>query len=351
MTSAQKKIRWEWMDIAKGFGIIFVVYGHSLGPKFRYVYLFHLPLFMILSGYTYNEKDSFLVYLKKKILNIYVPFVGWNLLVQGTRLLLLIPKGSFTKLAARRLTVMLQTILCVNKDGVLLGATWYMGALFLICIVYKLVDMAVPRIRIRQYIILGIFICIGMFGYLHTLPLLQSRTLILSMFFAAGRFLKVEFPSVFEVSGLTPAILVTILFFVTAQFCNANMSPNEYKNFGIWIFDAFFGCFATIWFSRWLSERRFLLFRPIRKFLSLCGERSMDIMIWHLTFFYAVILLQLALEGNPLSMVSTVPLRYNTAGWWWAAYFCSGLLLSLAWSELLRKGPWGRFLKKICFVR
>ena len=351
MPISVKKQRLEWLDIAKGLGIIYVVYGHSYGPNNRYVFLFHLPLFMILSGFVYNEKDSFPVYLKKKLLNIYIPFAGWNILIQGMRLLPLIATDSFRALARRRFTLLLETLLCVNKDGVYLGATWYLGALFLICIVYKLVDMIVPRVRFRQYIILAVFICIGMFGYLNTLPLLQSRTLILSMFFAAGRFLKAEFPAVYEPSNLLAAVLMGALFMAGAQFCNANMSGNIYRNFGLWILVALIASFATIWFSRWLSCRRSRFSLPFRKFLALCGNRSVDIMIWHLVFFYPVILLQLALEGSPLSMVWEVELRYNTSGMWWAAYFASGLLLSLLWSRFLRTGPWGRFLRKVHLVR
>ena len=45
MTPAQ---RLDWLDMAKGIGMILVVYGHSYGPDNYYVYLFHMPLFFIL---------------------------------------------------------------------------------------------------------------------------------------------------------------------------------------------------------------------------------------------------------------------------------------------------------------
>ena len=58
--------RLDWIDIAKGIGIILVVLGHTLVPQVRetgfagflwiFIYNFHMPLFFFLSGYLF-EKD------------------------------------------------------------------------------------------------------------------------------------------------------------------------------------------------------------------------------------------------------------------------------------------------------
>lgn len=48
----------SYIDIAKGFGIILVVLGHTFGiPTMLYdtIYSFHMPLFFIISGYVYNH--------------------------------------------------------------------------------------------------------------------------------------------------------------------------------------------------------------------------------------------------------------------------------------------------------
>lgn len=48
--------RIEYLDYAKGIGIILVVLGHILikGNIKIYIYSFHMPLFFIISGYLFN---------------------------------------------------------------------------------------------------------------------------------------------------------------------------------------------------------------------------------------------------------------------------------------------------------
>lgn len=57
--------RIAWVDIAKGIGIVLVLIGHiSQNKNLHYfIYSFHMPLFFIISGYLYSEKEQ---YVRKK---------------------------------------------------------------------------------------------------------------------------------------------------------------------------------------------------------------------------------------------------------------------------------------------
>lgn len=54
------KTRIQWIDIAKGLGIVLVIIGHSGAPDIirKYIYGFHMPLFFIISGYLYNTPKN-----------------------------------------------------------------------------------------------------------------------------------------------------------------------------------------------------------------------------------------------------------------------------------------------------
>jgi fucose 4-O-acetylase-like acetyltransferase len=78
-----QKERNRLIDAAKGLGILLVVFGHSIQFNigdfnhiaFRFIYSFHMPLFMFLSGCVakYGDRRS----VTKNITRLLLPFLGW----------------------------------------------------------------------------------------------------------------------------------------------------------------------------------------------------------------------------------------------------------------------------------
>lgn len=74
MTNCSRRVL--WIDMAKGYGIIFVIVGHLGIPYIAdYIYAFHMPLFFFLSGIVYSVKDNLAIFLKSKIRRIVVPYI------------------------------------------------------------------------------------------------------------------------------------------------------------------------------------------------------------------------------------------------------------------------------------
>ncbi len=79
------KSRNNYISIAKALGIILMVVGHSGCPSAigRFIYLFHMPLFFVCSGYFFKEiadKASLLSFYRKRIKGLYLPYLKWSLL-------------------------------------------------------------------------------------------------------------------------------------------------------------------------------------------------------------------------------------------------------------------------------
>lgn len=76
--------RENWVDIAKGIGIVLVVMGHACCPKIPHgiIYSFHMPLFFFLSGFFISRqcKNDFYTYLKKNIKSLLLPYFYFNLI-------------------------------------------------------------------------------------------------------------------------------------------------------------------------------------------------------------------------------------------------------------------------------
>jgi fucose 4-O-acetylase-like acetyltransferase len=65
--------RLNYIDIAKGFGIILVVLSHTEHSELMYyTSAFFVPIFFFCSGYTSNKKDiSLVTYFQKQATNIF----------------------------------------------------------------------------------------------------------------------------------------------------------------------------------------------------------------------------------------------------------------------------------------
>ena len=71
-----RKYRIEWIDMARGFGIILSIYGH-LGYDLltSWIYSFHMPLFFFISGFLFNCRGmTFIDFLKRKIKSLIIPY-------------------------------------------------------------------------------------------------------------------------------------------------------------------------------------------------------------------------------------------------------------------------------------
>lgn len=74
--------RISWIDVAKGLGIFFIVWGHVLRTgHFRiYLYTFNVTIFFFLLGYTFKNNVSLKMLFKKRFLKTMIPYYIWAVL-------------------------------------------------------------------------------------------------------------------------------------------------------------------------------------------------------------------------------------------------------------------------------
>jgi fucose 4-O-acetylase-like acetyltransferase len=83
-TEGAKRI--EWIDIAKGIGIVLVVMGH-MQIMGRFIYSFHMPMFFMLSGMCFHPEKypQFVPFLKRRINQLLIPLLLFNVIVLVAR--------------------------------------------------------------------------------------------------------------------------------------------------------------------------------------------------------------------------------------------------------------------------
>lgn len=89
-----RKVRLKSFDIIKLYAIFLVLWGHCIQyllssdffeePVFRVIYSFHMPLFMMVSGYFSKSSMSlpFCSFIKKKLIQLWLPIFSWVIVLQ-----------------------------------------------------------------------------------------------------------------------------------------------------------------------------------------------------------------------------------------------------------------------------
>ncbi len=147
--------RIEYLDIAKGIGILLVVLGHndfeviSLFVQ-RLIYSFHMPLFFFLSGYFLNTAVPFFDFFKKRFNSLLKPFLFTIFLIYFTSV-------SFEKMGFN--TAIQRTVKSLYGSGYYLDwvQLWFLPHLFAVSLYAFLFITLVSRLR-NRWLVWGILL-------------------------------------------------------------------------------------------------------------------------------------------------------------------------------------------------
>ena len=160
--------RLKELDILRGIAICLMVFGHTWFTKEatiemeRLIYGFHMPLFFVISGFFYKSPESYASVKRivlKKARTLLIPYFVFGIiytivdqfvwkeygLLESIRNILLFPTGTSNKLS--------ETSLIPGES-----ALWFLMALFVMNLLYILLDLIIKNEYLRIAIILAIAI-------------------------------------------------------------------------------------------------------------------------------------------------------------------------------------------------
>lgn len=181
MSSVVKRAqRINWIDTAKGIGIILVTFGHirngngqsvwlpALDSSIDAIYLFHMPLFFFLGGFTFSSRRSFGDFALRKAKTLLIPYYVFSLYFLAKPIAMLI----VPKLGATLQTGYDSISLGQQFYNVLINGTglWFLWAYFIgEIVVYAITKITHSHIA---YVVIAIA-CIAVAQYVivwHALP-------------------------------------------------------------------------------------------------------------------------------------------------------------------------------------
>lgn len=158
MTIVKSKKRDPMISIAKAIGIILMVVGHVYDKEswgVHFIYMFHMPLFFVLSGYFFKAPQNFkelLMFTKKKLIGLYLPYLLWSILfVFLHNVLLEFGVGEDTYGWNTTFVCVCRSALTfVTTERILVGF-WFLKALFSSCMFLAIALLVSRKIKMDIY--------------------------------------------------------------------------------------------------------------------------------------------------------------------------------------------------------
>ena len=194
--------RVEYIDIAKGIGILLVVMGHNdfglVSPFFyKFIYAFHMPLFFFVSGMFFKAEIPFLTLVRRRFETLLKPYIAIILIIYVMTI-------SFTKVNFDTATMRVLKSIYANGHYIDWVQLWFLPHLFVLNIFafafYALVKknrlpwlrwLLLALIQIVGVMLIGIFwpFTVNLLGHQFTLfglPLSIDLILVSGFFFILG---------------------------------------------------------------------------------------------------------------------------------------------------------------------
>jgi fucose 4-O-acetylase-like acetyltransferase len=332
------------LDIIKGIGIILVVLGHCGCPAEHFIYLFHMPIFFMASGYVLNtvysdNLSNVWTLIRKRLKSLWLPCFLFNtifLLLSGVFIKYNIYPED-VKTAPSLISGIFFNALMYMKGGPLAGATWFLGTLFEVTIIYTFLDYIFKRLHVKFREIVNFLF--GLTLFVVSFYLIEQDIRIHSIVehiagayvvFAIGVLLKklslnaIGFGYWIAIFSVTLAILL-----VCNQYGSVDLSESVYTAPWFYLLCAISGWFLIYSVSVSVSK-----FSRLANITCRVGQHTVCIIGLHFLAFKIVTYLQICIYDLPIEKLSNFPYLIAEP-FWWVVYTVIGLGVPLLGRFLL----------------
>ena len=274
------KERQLWIDLLKGFGIILVTFAH-LNPNYlleKHIYSFHMCIFFFVSGYLFKENQNKKSYIIKKIKNLLIPFLIWNLICSVIELLI-----------THNITLFFHKLFIINGDLCWNAPIWFLLILFITEIIFFFLQNI--KIIKNKYIYHALIFILSLLIFILIGPYkmsLKANLIPLGLlFFNLGYIYKLINKSIINKNNkITVFLLCTILLIINVIFCvilndRVSYTGAYFGNILFFIISSISGVLGYfILFENFASNLK------NANFLTNIGFLSMPIMIFQYSLFH-----------------------------------------------------------------
>lgn len=323
--------RIEWIDIAKGLGILIVIAGHTVSLRYSYpLYAFHMPLFFFLSGLLFKDRgDGFMTFIKKKAKALLKP---WAVMLFISFLVCLAIPQWRNELGIKPILLDFYT---ANTNTLQNSSLWYLICFFFVLVIFYFVNkLKTKTLRIVFLLSAVAFLWIkevlDMTSLpLHRLPFKIDSALIAIVFFAVGFWCKDLIISV-DVMRIKP-IYIILFVLASASLCVLNKWSNiNSLDFGrirlLYYPIAFMGIASVCLISKMLSS---INCSTVKSILLFYGKNSLLVFGFQSLFIRLYLLLFNELQGLSMTLYGDNPMIHQVGSFCVVSFVMSPLVVLL----------------------
>lgn len=283
-----EQTRYRYLDIARGIGILLVIISHAHGLS-SYLINYYIPIFFVISGFTYHSGRSYLENIVKKAKRLLIPYFVYSFVLLGVYMLL----GRSMEETRFSLFGIFYSRFCLydmstHTDNVFLftianGAMWYLTAFFVTSLVFHLVADFALKSKKNLILVLAALLAVTM--ALAELPVLLPWSLDIAcvgtIFMLVGKLLAQS--GFYEGTPKIWRVACVFAAYMLMSYANPgiNMSVREYGVYERWSVPAFIligisGSMLCIWAAQLLARTH------LGRAVEYIGKNTIILMAFHI---------------------------------------------------------------------
>ena len=284
----------DWIDVLKAIGIIFVVLGHTLTNELRlysYIYSFHVPLFFFVSGFLLKPELlnlNWVAYLKNRVRAFVVPYIAFGLVTYLFWLLILRPFTNAERLLVSPYRPLLGMLYGTASDKWLEHnpPLWFLTCLFACSLIWFWIHRLA---RNRQHVLLWALVACAVIGWASSswlpfrLPWYMDIAFAVVVFYGVGVRVRAWLTSaeLIRPNPLVVALVFAVTTLVQVILSVTNDTPDvSVGYFGHNIVAFYVGAFYGI--ISWLIVAYYM---PKWSLWRMIARNSLTIFLLHLAIF------------------------------------------------------------------
>ncbi len=356
------------VDIVKGIAILLMVLGHTRFAGTDFIYMFHMAVFFMASGYFIKDKNSdTLASVKttvfKKIKGLWLPFVVWNTIYTICHNLF-IHANIYTSnpevssyldpslvsisntLSLKEMAVNIFKGLFMAGHTELGGAFWFLRVLFYISVAYVIIDFCLKKfikaknkVIIAQGVISAVFLAVGYFMSLKNIEVFATDRFFscYSLYYIGMLLSKIKTERFklwhYAIMTISGCVIIIIL----SKLGSISIGNNDYVNPVFMLGASLAGWFFLFGIAGLLEN-----IKGVNSVFIILGQNTLALVIFHFLCFKPINLIVALVNDWPLYTIAGFPVN-NINGFWWIAYTISATLLPIVIWTVWKK------IKKLLF--